>query len=468
MADPFDTNDMPKLDDLPELAEIPELAAMPELAEIPELEEERERGLLGGLLPRGWGLPLLIIAGSIVASGALIAQRKSPQRITPKVASIPVEVVVVHMQTLPLRLRAVGTVVPRTETTLLTEVAGRVREISPSFVVGGTFEAGEVLVRLDDRDYRAALKQAEAAVAAARSQMALESGQAHAAFQDWQALSGDGRSTQATDLALRKPQLASAEAQMASAEAQLSRAQLNLERTVVRASYRGIIRRALVDVGQYVGPGMSLGASFPVDYAEVRLALPENQLDYLDLPGRDGVMQPVVTLTADIGASEHTWSARITRTEGVLDERSRTLAVVARVDDPYGLKRRAEDPEEVVEPLRIGTFVRAEIQGRELDNLVTLPRHLLRAGNKLWVVDSRLTLQNRSVEVLRTHSEHVYISGGLRAGELVCLTPVGHPLPGTKVQVTERVRSTRWSTAGNTNKGASGGTRSGFLSAGGQ
>ncbi len=398
------------------------------------------------------GQPLLIIAGSIVIAMLLIWLRQPPQRTEPSVALIPVKAAVVHMQQLPLRLRAVGTVAPHAETTLLAEVAGRVQATSPAFVAGGTFDAGEVLLRLDDRDYQAALKQAEAAVAAAHSQLALEHGQADAAYQDWQALHSDGRSSQATDLALRKPQMISAKAQLASAEAQRSQAQLNLERTVLRAPYRGIIRRKNVDVGQYVAPGAVLGASFPVDYAEVRLALPENQLNYLQLPDRHGRLASKVSLSADVSATAsgggRTWPARITRTEGVLDERSRTLAIVARVDDPYGLERPGGGVATSFEPLRIGTFVRAVIEGRQLDGLVTLPRHLLRAGNKLWVVDQHMALQIRRVEVLQTHSDNVYISSGLSEGDLVCLTPVGHPLPGTRVEITERVPSTLWSGMG--------------------
>src|SRR5690606_25382680 len=118
---------------------------------------------------------------------------------------------------------------------------------------GGFFHQGDVLLRMDDRNYAAEVKRAEAAVAAARSALLQEKGRAEVAYQDWVKAGRPAyRTEEARELSLRKPQVAQAEADLAFAEAELTRVQGDLERTVIRAPYDGLVQDKQVDVGQYV------------------------------------------------------------------------------------------------------------------------------------------------------------------------------------------------------------------------
>ena len=123
------------------------------------------------------------------------------------------------------------------------------------------------------------------------------------------------------------------------------------------------------------------------------------------------------------------------RTEGVFDERSRVLYTVARIRDPYALKEPGR------EPLRVGTFVNANIEGRELKGIVSLPRYLLRAGNFVWVVDSEQHLRNRKVSMLRTGGDLIYVTAGLDDGDLVSLTNLDNSFAGSKVKINSTVPS---------------------------
>ena len=111
------------------------------------------------------------------------------------------------------------------------------------------------------------------------------------------------------------------------------------------------------------------------------------------------------------------------------------LFTVARVNDPYSLK----DPGR--EPLRIGTFVNASIQGRAFDNIVVLPRYLLRAGNELWVIDQDNRLRSRQVGILRTGGDMIFVHEGLREGELVSLTGLDNSFRGAEVEIQSRTPS---------------------------
>lgn len=343
----------------------------------------------------------------------------------------------VQPQTLTLRLRSYGNVMPHRQTELSTEVSGSVVEVLPQFLVGGFFEKGDILMRIDERDYRAELKQAKASVASARSRLALEQGLADGALRDWRMLRPELSPEKANPLTLRKPQLEEAKGGLESALAMLQKAESNLMRTVVRAPYNGLVRARYVDVGQYVSVGENLGLIYSTDYAEIRLPLPEQQLGYIDLPNRHTTTYPLVSLSAVVGDSEHYWYARIVRTENVVDEHSRHLFVVASVADPYGISTRDDINPDYV-PLRYGTFVRGTIDGRTIDNLVVLPRSLLYTENTVWVIEGT-RLVSRTVSVLQTDGDEIYVHEGLNPGEVVNLSPLGYVLPGTEVLIKERV-----------------------------
>jgi RND family efflux transporter MFP subunit len=374
---------------------------------------------------------IAMLAGSIAITTLLYFTRPPTEIAVPVVELVSVDVAEVVKQKLRIPVQAQGTVSPLQETSILSEINGRIIEVSPAFTVGGFFDKDEILLRIDPRDYDTNLLRAEASVKSAESILAQEKGAAKVAEREWQKLpKGSQRSQEAKDLYLRKPQLAQAQAQMLAAQADLNTAKDNLERTIIRAPYAALIREKHSELGQFVAAGSPLADIFSIESAEIRLPIPQNKLDYLELPGLSGTDKgSTIDLYTDVGGKVNHWTARLHRTEGVFDERSRVLYAVARIEDPYGLK----NPEK--EPLRIGTFVNANIEGRELTDIVSLPRYVMRAGNYLWVVDESSHLRNRKVTLLRAGGDLVYISGGLDNGEQVSLTTLDNSFDSVKVTV---------------------------------
>ncbi len=332
-----------------------------------------------------------------------------------------------------------GTIEPRTRTNIVSEVSGRVIEVSPAFVAGGFFRSGDVLLKLDDQNYRAAVSRDAASVATARSLLEQERGQADVAQREWDRMSEQQRSQiRARDLYLRKPQLEEAEARLASAEIDLEKSQADLAKTSIIAPYDGLVSAKSTDIGQFVSTGTAIAEIFAIDYAEVRLPIPENKIQYLDLPSSIQEFSnsndyynsgPEVELVSEIGDRSFYWTGHLSRTEGVLDPLTRVLFSVVQVSDPYNLYSREHE-----EPLRIGTYVNAEIQGQLLEDVVVLPRHTLQANDLVWVADQENRLRSRTVEVITSNGDDVYIRGGMEAGDQVILTRMENPLNSTLVQ----------------------------------
>jgi RND family efflux transporter MFP subunit len=389
-------------------------------------------------------LPFLIIVASVGIAISLVKSRAPAQQVDIVQRSIFVDVMPLHRQDAFITVASQGTIEPRTRTNLVAEVAGRVISVSPAFVVGGFFREGEVLLRLDDQNHRAAVSRNQAAVAAARSQLEQERGQADVARREWDRMTPERQAqVRAKELYLREPQLQEAQARLESAEADLAQSLYDLARTTIIAPYDGLVAEKNTDLGQFVTTGASLAQTFAVDYAEVRLPIPENKIQFLDLPqlvrwgSNETIKGPEVALIARLGDEEQIWNGRLTRTEGVLDTRSRVLFSVVQIEDPYGLYGGNKSGNGKGQPLRIGTYVNASIKGQQLHDVYVLPRHTLQAGDLVWVADNESRLRSRRVQVVTINGDEVFIRDGFESGDRVVFTRLENPLSGISVDINE-------------------------------
>ena len=363
---------------------------------------------------------LLVIAIPVIAIilvGVMVSMKPKPPKKEQEVLDPLVEVIELESMTANFVVRSQGTVRPRTETVLSAEVSGTVSRISPKFVAGGVFQAGETLMRIDPTNYEVAVEQAEAIV----KQRQIEyDGAAKLKEQGYRA----------------EAEYASAVAALASAKAELVRTRRDLEKTFIRLPYEGIVRAKEADLGQFVTPGMRLGVMFATDYAEVRLPLTDLDLAFVDLPDATEITDsgsvdgPAVTLGAVQRGQYTEWGATIVRSEGVVDEKSRVTYAVARVVDPYRLHSEGT-------PLPIGTFVSASISGASAENIIRAPRDIVRGSNELIFLDAENKLRIRPVGIVRSDADYIYINSGAVAGDRVVATALETPVNGMSVRTAD-------------------------------
>jgi RND family efflux transporter MFP subunit len=378
--------------------------------------------------------PLAVLATAFLAAAGLVAARPDVEQAPPVITHPTVRVAPAIPESLQLSVHTQGTVVPRTETDLVSEVSGRILWVSPSLASGGFVEPDEVLLRIDPSDYEIGVARAEAGLRRARSERSL----ALAGLERHRRLADRGvESTSALEAAVNAREVA--EAAVIDAEATLEQARRDLERTRIKSPYLGRVRDKRVDVGQFVGRGAPIARLYAVDYAEVRLPLPDADAAFLDLPiayrdDSDAGPAPEVILRAEFAGRTHTWRGHIVRTEGELDPRTRMIHAVARVEDPYG---RGEAPDRP--PLSVGLFVQAEILGLELDHVVRVPRSALRGDSTVVVVDAEGLIRLRDVDVLKRNRDEILVVGGLERGDRFCTTPLSIAVDGMVVETVEPV-----------------------------
>ena len=380
-----------------------------------------------------WMAPLLILV--LAGFGAFVIVQSAPsiERVESERLIPTVRVLDAHPQTLRYGVHTQGTVQPRTESSVVPEISGRVVWISPSLASGGFFEEGDPLLRIEQRDYELALDRAKAAVKRARSELDFAASE----LERQEGLSRGGVASR-SELSDARRTASVAEANLFDARAAVEQAERDLARTEIRAPFQGRVRDEEVDVGQFVTRGSAIARIYATDYVEVRLPIADAELAFLDLrtPGADGTSGPDtlprVFLRATFAGQPAEWIGHVVRTEGAIDLRSRLVNVVARVEDPYQRK----SPNGGV-PLPVGLFVQAEIEGPQAENVIVVPRYAVRENSRVLVVDANDRLHTRTVEILRIDRDDVLVQGPLPGDVRICISALPVVVEGMQVRTAE-------------------------------
>ena len=376
-------------------------------------------------------IPILILAVGGLAAWRLAQEIEPPEPRHVPPQKLKTEILELHRSDYGVQLQSQGVVRAHHETTLTPTVSGTVVRIHDSFEDGAFFAEGEILLELDPADFLAAEAGAESQLARAEAALEQEKAREKQALRNWEDL---GIDEDPSPLVLRVPQLKEAKANVDAAQAQLDQARRNLERTKIRAPFDGRVRSRLIGLGQAVGASTPLGEIFATDFAEIRLPLTPQQIGFVDLPAHEGDPALPVTLTDALGAAAEdgapaTWEGRVMRTEGTLDESSRELFVIARVDDPFGLA--SPHP-----PLRIGQPVRATIQGRTLDDVFVIPRQALRGVNLIYLVEqTEPAILRTPIEPVWSTDDVLVVREGLEEGQWLSTTRLPYAPDGAPVEV---------------------------------
>ncbi|HTO86187.1 MAG TPA: efflux RND transporter periplasmic adaptor subunit [Thermoanaerobaculia bacterium] len=297
-----------------------------------------------------------------------------------------------------------GIVVGRSEAVLASRLAAAVAEVHA--VPGQAVRAGEVLVRLEQREADGAVESARAAVASAESALGL----ARKNLSRFERLEGRGAAA-AVELERSRQDEASATAALAAAEAGLRRAETDRAQAVLIAPFDAVVVEKLVSPGDLAAPGRPL----------VRLASAAGRR-VETAPGEERAAQLSVGDAVQVELGGRTVDGRIGEIVGAVDPVTRRRTV--RVDLPGG-----------AEPA-IGAFARVRLPGPPEPRLFAPARAVVpRGGLELaWAVGPGGIVALRYVRTGPPEAGGlVEIRSGLEAGERVVVDPPADLEAGTRI-----------------------------------
>ena len=417
-------------------------------------------------------IPIVLIAGG-VGFFAYLKEDVPPKKEDKKKAPT-IEVYKLKKTDYQIKLASRGNVYAHRESTLSSEVSAKVTKIYPALKDGAFFKKDDPLIELDKSNYKIALNDAEIDLNKAKNQqkkveldlskskiaiaiaeakliqvnldLTEEKARSAQALKDWNDLYPNKKPD---DLVIRKPQLASAKAKVDVAEADIrqaknqveimeneiesaklsvdsaksrvEKAELDIDRCIIKAPYDGRVLSHHIEIGQFVNTNTRLADIYATDFVEIRLPLSYKQLAFIDLPEAfteqsETQLSPKVDLFLSYGNKKIKYEAKVVRTEAAIDQKSRQLFVIARVDKPY--ERNDGKP-----PLKIGNFVQADIYGHLLEDVFIIPRDSIK-NDEVIVISKDNKASFRKINAIWKGVKNIIVKDKFEDGDRISKTAI--------------------------------------------
>ena len=374
-------------------------------------------------------VPLAIFLGAFVLLALIVLLKPKALKETAAPRIPVVSIQQVEKKTVAIPVYSRGIITPGTEIPLVSEVQGRILSVSPNFESGAFFKKGENLFKIDSTNYKLDLAKSKSQVSKAKL--------------NYTKVKAEVSSNRISKSSVGKARLEEAKAQLEAAQADYTRAKRLLERTTFKAPFDGRVRDKLVDVSQYITPGVQMGTIFAIDTAEIKLPLSDAQLELIKIPSKsnsdDADKKSRIILRGEYAGDEYFWYGEVIRAEGGINQKNRLLHVIAEIENPFETDK--EQPNRP--PLAIGKFVEVEVEGTKFNNVVVIPRTILRNTNQVLTLTADNNIEIKEVDVMHRGKENVYIRNGLDHGDWVISTQLDVVVDGMKVQLADNQKVDR-------------------------
>lgn len=382
-------------------------------------------------------LPLFIVILTITVVFVILENKPDAKRKAPsKISKVTVETMSVKSKPYTIFIESYGKVNAQIQSSLTSQVSGKIVFVNKSFRDGGFFKKDDILLKIENSDYEADVKIAQAELTLAKQALLEEEARVKQAKENWMRF---GNNEVANKLVLRTPQLESSKAVVQAAQAKLLKTKLSLSRTNIKAPYNGRILKKNVDIGQVISTNSLLANIYSTDIIDVRLPIRNSELSLINLPNElsnDFTSKIPVTLSSNL-IGEQKWEAVLTRTEAAIDSSSQQLYVIAQILNPYDKTNQQKS-------IKIGQYLTATIQGKKIKDALIIPNSSIYQGSYIYIEKDGF-IHRRYIKILWQNNLNTIVSSGLENNENIVLTQLGVIGSGTEVKVMNKKKENKGS-----------------------
>jgi membrane fusion protein (multidrug efflux system) len=367
----------------------------------------------GGVLFFVWRhLPRLVLAGLLVLFLVLAGliggekerlEREKAAAKAPERRPVNAVVLALHPDAIRDAINLPGVIEPWTRLQLLAKVSGSIREVLAQ--EGAQVEAGQVLARIEDDDYRIALDAARAAYARAKADF-------------------ERKKTMLAQRTVPVAELELSEAQMLTAKASVEEAELRLSRCAITAPIPGVVRRLDAKLGQFLSVGDPVAEILEMDRVKAVVGIPES-----DVAAVRAIDEVEVTVQA-------------------LNDRKLTGRTHFLAPSPESVARLYRLELELANPagdLLPGMFLRAQVVKKVAADALAVPIYsVITRNNEQYVFVLRDGLAHKqSVRLGIMEQWLVEVNEGLKAGDRVVVEGHREVEEGQPVNVLQEITDPR-------------------------
>jgi len=364
-------------------------------------------------------IPIVIIICTVIVANIIMSNPPKAKRSDQsKTSEISVEIQKLQQQEFDLFIESYGLAQASVITNLTSEVSGKIIYMNEKFKNGGYLKKGELLIKIEDADYIADVKIAEAALILAKQNLLEEKAKVKQAKEEWKKFNTN---VEANSLVLREPQLKSAEANLIASEANYEKTKLNLDRTKVLAPYDGRVIEKKVSIAQIVSNNTELGTIYSNKIVEVRLPIRNIDLKFVDISD-ENIKNLKVDFYSEIFNNKY--SGLIVRSESSIDTNTKQLYIISEIQENN-------------ENLKIGEYLKAKIYVKKLQDVLVIPNNTIYQGSYVYVEKDGF-ITRKEIKIAWQDENHSIIKEGLEENENLVLTTLGLVSSGTAVDITNK------------------------------
>jgi membrane fusion protein, multidrug efflux system len=296
---------------------------------------------------------------------------------------------------------------------LVARVPGFIEE--RTFTEGQQVKKGDLLFRIEQATYKAAVEQARATLAKAKA----TEGNAKLQFERGKELVRTNNIPQST-LDQRAADEAAAQASVLEAQAQLDQAEINLGYTEIRSPIDGRIGLAIFTVGNLVQPSSGRLATI-VSQDPIYVIFQVSQRNILEY--RAGAVRQVTVHLKLPDGSLYPHPGLSNFLDVQVDPTTDTVAVRATLPNPEGV-------------LIAGGVVSVTVDRGAPQSALVIPQSsvlLDQAGRYVLLVDAEKKVEQRRITVGVEQGRNIVVTDGLKAGEQVIVEGIQKVRPGQVV-----------------------------------
>ena len=380
---------------------------------------------------------IIVLIVGILGMKILASLKKPPVEAKNGERPLRVEALQVKQEDIPVFITGYGEVKTLNVVPISPEVPGKIVKIHPRLETGEIIPKGEILFKIDPRDYMTVRKTS-------RDRLKILKRSQELAKKEYERVrvlfENNNVGTQAGIEAAEKAMLSASDLTNQIAQV-LETAETNLERCEVRAPFNARIKSVSLEKGQYVTPGQNVVTLADDSVLEIHVPLDSRDArNWLRFNGEktnrktawfsslEQVLCKIRWTEDNNGQTRDGQLHRIVK----FDQQTRTVTVAVRVDAETALKKNTQSL-----PLVEGMFCSVKILGRTLHNVFRLPRQAVSFENTVYIsIGNRL--KTVPIKVARVEGENAYVDDGLNAGDMVVITRLIDPLENALLEIANK------------------------------
>ena len=296
---------------------------------------------------------------------------------------VVVNLMIVKDTTISNIIDVTGTIDANERVSLISETSGRITGIY--FTEGSHVNKGQLLVKVNDQDLTAALKQNNYSITLAKQNEG----------RNKQLLQKEAISQQEYDTSLTGLNTLNAQADVIKAQ---------IAKTEMRAPFSGTIGLRNVSPGGYLSPNTAIATLVNIDPAKVTFSVPEKYLTLIKVGTK---------INFKVASTRDAFKATVYAIEPAIDVSSRTITVRAKATNPKG-------------ELKAGSFAKINLALDQIPKTIMLPTESVTPdikGNQVFIYDNGVAVPRLVTTDLRTDTK-IQVVDGLKPGDSVVVSAI--------------------------------------------